>query len=92
MDPAAIVSDLSTHGVTLELRDGTGLRARGVLTDRLRRSIKENRDALLDHLRCEDKPTPDAALTLEKVLEIIPAAGPVEWQPKAVTEKARAKL
>jgi hypothetical protein len=92
MDPAAIVNDLSTHGVTLELRDGTGLRARGVLTDRLRCSIRENRTALLAHLRREDKPTPAAALTLEKVLEIFPAAGPVEWQPNAVAEKARAKL
>ncbi len=92
MGPAAIVNDLSTHGVTLELRDGTGLRARGVLTDRLRCSIRENRAALLAHLRSEDKPTQAAALTLERVLEIIPAAGPVEWQPNAAAEKARAKL
>jgi hypothetical protein len=34
----------------------------------------------------------DAALTLEKVLEILPAAGPVEWTPNAVAEKAQAKL
>ncbi len=31
-----------------------------------------------------------AALTLEKVLEIFPAAGPVEWTPNAVVEKAQA--
>jgi hypothetical protein len=29
----------------------------------------------------------DAALTLEKVLEIFPAAGPVEWTPKAERKK-----
>jgi hypothetical protein len=34
----------------------------------------------------------NAVLTLEKVLEIFPAAGPVEWTPNAVAEKARAKL
>ncbi len=34
----------------------------------------------------------NAALTLEKVLEIFPAAGPVEWTPNAVAEKAQAKL
>ncbi len=33
-----------------------------------------------------------AALTLEKVLKIFPAAGPVEWTPNAVAEKAKAKL
>ena len=32
-----------------------------------------------------------AALTLEKVLEIFPAAGPVEWTPDAVAEKDQAK-
>jgi hypothetical protein len=34
----------------------------------------------------------DAALTLGRVLEIFPAAGPVEWTPNAVAEKAKAKL
>jgi len=32
----------------------------------------------------------DSVLTLEKVLEIFPAAGPVEWTPNAVAEKAQA--
>ena len=32
----------------------------------------------------------NAVLTLEKVLEIFPAAGPVEWTPNAVAEKAQA--
>jgi hypothetical protein len=35
---------------------------------------------------------PGTALTLEDVLKIIPAAGPVEWTPNAVAEKAKAKL
>jgi hypothetical protein len=34
----------------------------------------------------------DAVLTLEKVLEIFPAAGPVEWTPNAVAEKDQVKL
>lgn len=51
MGAAAILNELRKHGVRLELKDDTALRAHGVLTDTLRGVIRENRDELLAYLQ-----------------------------------------
>jgi len=58
MGAFAILNELREHGVTLELKDDTALRAHGVLTDTLRDVIRENRDELLVYLKGDPDPTP----------------------------------
>lgn len=46
MQPSAVVETLAAEGISLEL----SVRAKGELTDEHRALIRENRDALLEHL------------------------------------------